>query len=288
VNHLKEVKNIVSRFITGFMKHDLMTLAAALAFYTALSLAPLLLLIIAVIGLIGPEAQNQFLVEVQSLMGNDASSAVKMIVNNASKQPQLRSFAGIVGVLTLLFSASGVFSQLQASLNVIWETEAGSTETGWVSYLRKRLFSMGLVIALAFLSVVSLAASTVLAAVFPSHGEFWQAIDTVVSIAVFSYLFALVFKYLPDMKISWRHVLSGGVFTSVLFSIGKTVIGLYLGKSAIGSAYGAAGSLIVLLVWVYYSSIIVFMGAEFTRAAFTARKEVSVQDVLAKNVFAPV
>ena len=270
----KHGKEVGVRFMNGFAKHDLMTLAAALAFYTALSLAPILLLIITAIGFLGPGAEAKFLDQVQYLMGSDAAEAVTMIVKNASQRPTLGNFAGLFGIATLVFSASGVFAQLQSSLNVIWESEQESNSAGWLTYLRKRLFSMGMVLALAFIALVSLAASTVLAAVLPYEGAAWKILSEVVSLAVFSYLFALIFKYLPDMKISWRHVLTGGLFTAVLFAIGKYLIGIYLGKSAIGSAYGAAGSLIVLLAWVYYSSIIVFMGAEFTRAAFATDKKI--------------
>ncbi len=264
------VVSMSTEFVNGFIKHDLMTLAAALAFYTAFSLAPLLLLILTVLALMGPHAEANFLNEIAMVIGQDAAEAVRIVVKSASSRPSIGNFAGIVSLLTLLFTASGVFAQMQASLNLIWDANVKSTASGWRSYLKKRIFSMGMVVALAFLALVSLVVSTALAAVLPNGGAGWQFVNNSVSILVFAGLFGTLFKYLPDVAISWHHVLFGGFFTSVLFTIGKWVIGIYLGKSAIGSAYGAAGSLIVLLAWVYYSSIIVFMGAEFTRVVYSS------------------
>lgn len=266
--HRRNMVSIGTEFTKSFVKHDLMTLAAALAFYTAFSLAPLLLLILTVLALMGPGAESRFLNEIAMVIGQDAAQAVRIVVKSASSRPSIGTFAGVISLLTLLFTASGVFAQLQASLNLIWEADVKSTSSGWLSYLKKRVFSMGMVVALAFMALVSLVVSTGLTAVLPDTGAFWQAVNNVVSLLVFAGLFGTLFKYLPDVAISWRHVLTGGLFTSILFTIGKWAIGIYLGKSAIGSAYGAAGSLIVLLAWVYYSSIIVFMGAEFTRVVY--------------------
>ena len=151
---------------------------------------------------------------------------------------------------------------------MIWEAEAASQQAGWITYLKKRFLSMGMVVALAFLAVVSLLLSATLGLLGTHDGLMFAILNDVVSIALFSYIFGLIFKYLPDIKISWRHVLAGGFFTAVLFTVGRSGIGLYLSKSGVGSAYGAAGSLIVLLAWVYYSAIIVFTGAEFTKAVF--------------------
>lgn len=267
------LKSLFTRFIAGFMKHDVMTLAAALAFYTALSLAPLVLLVVSAVGLLGGDSQADFLTQARNIMGSQASEGLELIVKNANQNPSTGSIAGIIGILTLLFSASAVFGQLQSSLNVIWEAEAKSDEAGWISYLRKRFFSMGMVLALAFLAVVSLLLSTILGLANSSDSAWLSALNVIGSIVIFSFVFGLIFKYLPDIEIEWSHVLAGGFFTAVLFSIGRSVIGLYLSASAIGSAYGAAGSLIVFLAWVYYSAIIVFAGAEFTKAAFMVDKK---------------
>lgn len=249
----------------GFSGHDLMTLAAALAFYTALSLAPLLVILLSVIGLMGENSQDQLVQQIQGLMGSQASEAVRGIIESADKRPTAGSIAGVLSVLALLFSASGVFAQLQASLNVIWEAQGKAAKGAW-GWIRKRLLSMGMVITLGFLAMVSLLTSTILSFFFQGDGgALISIVNTLVSIAVFSFIFALVHKYLPDADLTWKNAFVGGTVTAVLFTIGKSLIGLYLGKSAVGSSYGAAGSLVVLLAWVYYSGVIVFTGAEITR-----------------------
>ena len=260
-----QFKTYANRFIDHFNEHDVMTLAAALAFYTALSLAPLLLVLLSVISFLGFDAQKEFLQQVDALMGPQASEGLKLIVKNTHEHPQLGSLTGLLGIIFLVFSASAVFGQLQSSLNVIWHAENHSKQAGWLIYLRKRLFSMGVVIAMAFLALVSLTVSTALSYFQTPDILIFRTLNWLISLGAFTVIFALVFKYLPDVKISWRHSLWSGLVTSLLFTLGKSLIGLYLGTSAVGSAYGAAGSLLVLLVWVYYSSIIVFIGAELTR-----------------------
>ncbi len=260
----KGVKGFGHELFNGFMGHDLMTLSGALAFFTALSLAPLVLIMVAVVGLMGEDSQIQLLSQIESLMGEQAATAITSIVNSANDKPELGGFAGKIGGMVLLFAASGVFAQLQSSLNVIWNAE-DKVHSGVWGWLRKRLLSMGMVISLGFLAIVSLGASAALSFVFQQQGEVWKFVNTLVSLSVFSLLFGVIFKYLPDVKLSWRNALVGGFATALLFTLGKYMIGFYLGKSAVGSAYGAAGSLIVLLVWVYYSALIVFTGAEITR-----------------------
>ncbi len=261
---LTKTKSAGSQFFDAFMKHDLMTLSAALAFYTALALAPLLLITLSVVGLLGTSGKEFLTTQIESLMGLQASTAINSVIESANNNPKKGGVAGIIGVLVLLFSASGVFAQLQSSLNVIWQS-TGKVTTGAWSWVRRRLFSMGMVLSLGFLALVSLLVSTVLSSVLTQNGAVWQGINLLISAGIFAAMFSLIFKYLPDAKLAWKDAVIGGVVTAVLFIIGKSLIGIYLGKSAVGSAYGAAGSLIVLLAWVYYSSIIVFSGAEITR-----------------------
>ncbi len=275
----KGIKFFGKELLDKFNQHDVLTLSAALAFYTALSLAPLLLITLSVVGLLGENSQAQLLGQIRGVLGDQASSAIATIIDSAHNRPRVGGLAGIVGVLILIFSASGVFAQLQFSLNKIWEIE-GHIRSGMWGLIRQRLLSMGMVISLGFLALVSLVVSTVLSFVLTSEGQIWQVVNVVVTLLVFSALFALIFKFLPDVKISWRDAFYGGLVTAILFAVGKSLIGIYLGRSAIGSAYGAAGSLIVLLAWVYYSSAIVFTGAEITRVlaarhpgSATARKD---------------
>lgn len=264
IHSFADFKKAASLALSNFSKHDVLTLAAALAFYTTLSLAPLLVIVLSIASLMGQHSQQQLIGQIHALLGDQAATAIDAIIDSSKERPELRSAAGIMSMILLLFTAGGVFAQLQSSLNVIFETTA-KAGTGMWSWLRKRLLSMGMVITLGFLALVSLVVSSILSFVLRQEGAIWEILNFIVTIAVFSGLFAVILKYLPDIKIPWKSALWGGFITAILFAIGKTLIGLYLGKSAVGSAYGAAGSLVVLLTWVYYSGIILFIGAEITK-----------------------
>jgi membrane protein len=267
----EEAKILFKKFWENFNKHDLLTLSAALAFYTALSLAPLLLLSIAAMSLLGPRAEANFITQVQMVLGSQAGQVVKLVVDGAQNRPDLSKIGGIIGIVVLAFSASGVFAQLQSSLNLIWSASASNHSGVW-SWFRHRLVSMGMVVTLGFLSIVSLALTAVLSFIFSQSGIVWQLINQVSTLALFTLMFAAIYKVLPDTHISWRQGFKGGLVTALLFTAGKYLIGLYLGKSAVGSAYGATGSLIVFLVWVYYSAFTLFIGAELT-AVLTFKEE---------------
>ncbi len=260
---LKQIGHYFSELITAFNKHDVMTLSAALSFYTTLAMAPLLVITLAAVGLLGESSQNQFLTQIHYLIGDQAAEAVTTIIQSANHRPKTAGLAGVLGILVLFFTSSGVFSQLVSSLNVIWETDSKSTD-GIGSWIKKRLLSLGMVLSLGFLSMVSLLVSAVLTFFFTQHGFFWNLCNVVVSTAIFSFMFAALFKYLPKTELKWRKALIGGFTTAAMFAVGKGLIGLYLRKSAMGSAYGAASSLVVLLAWIYYSSLIIFTGAEVT------------------------
>lgn len=247
-------------------------LGASLAFYTALSIAPLLVLSLRTAALVfGDEAaRGEIQYQFQSMMGKEGSEAVESMLQNASR-PESGTLATVFSFITLLFGASGVFGELQDSLNTIWEVKPKPGRGYW-GFVRDRFFSMALVMGVAFLLLVSLVVSAVLSFAgshtiqFPTElAWLGQVVNIAVSLAVFTALFAMMLKYLPDVKIGWKDVWMGAFMTAVLFTIGKFAIGLYLGRSAIASSYGVTGSLIVLLVWVYYSAQIVFFGAEFTQ-----------------------
>ena len=252
-----------------FLRDDAMTLGAALAYYTALSMAPLLVLLVWILSLLGWTDQRALIDKVNSVVGPQAGASISEILSSAKQEPNVGTFAGIGSFVLLLLSASGVFGQLQHALNLIWNVEPkpGRGIKGWI---RNRILSLGMVVTIGFLLVVSLAASAFLSALTDGvDGEkaLWlRIVDVVLPIVVYAILFAAVFRMLPDVRIQWRDVAVGGIATALLFTIGKTLIGLYLGKSSTASAYGAAGSLVVLLLWVYYSSLIVFFGAELTQA----------------------
>ncbi len=258
--------------VTRFFSHQPFMLAASLSFYTLLSLAPLLLIVLAAAGLIfGEGAVREELVhQVREVVGERGAEAVDEVIENANR-PGTDTISMIVGVATLLFGATTVFAQLQAALNQIWGVEARPGNAVW-GFLKDRLLSLAMIFGIGFLLLVSLVVSAVIAGMqnyintrLPGGGILTQALNLLISIGVITVLIALVFKYLPDAKIAWRDVWVGAFITTVLFSIGKLGIGLYLGQASVGSSYGAAGSLVILLVWVYYASLIFFFGAEITR-----------------------
>lgn len=255
---------VITKLVTNIGKHDLLTLAGALAFTTALSLAPLVLIFLTVVSFLGEHSQDQLIAQIQGFLGADSAKAISSVIENAEDRPSLGSIAGAFGVLMLLISASSVFAQLQSSLNVIWETNAADYAGVW-GWIRKRVLSMGMVLAIGFLAAVSLILSSFLSFFVGQTEGLLQVVNVIVSILVFTLLFALIFAYLPDVKMPFRKALIGGAMTALLFAVGKYFIGLYLGQSAVSSSYGAAGSLVVLLIWVYYSSFILFAGAELTQ-----------------------
>ncbi len=248
-------------------------LAAALAYYTTFSLAPLLVVVIALAGAVfGAEAvRGQLDDQIRGLLGDDGARAVQGMVQSATAHPSAGVVATAFSLVALLFGASGVFGELQDSLNTIWEVKPKPGRGVW-GIVHDRLLTFGMVLAIAFLLIVSLVASAVIAGLGTFVGghvgawePLWHVIDVVVSIAILSALFAAIFKWLPDVEMAWRDVWIGAVTTSVLFTVGKVALGAYLGRSSTTSVYGTAGALVVLLIWVYYSAQILFFGAELTQ-----------------------
>jgi membrane protein len=252
-------------------------LAAALAYYTLFSMAPLLMIAIAVAGLVfGQEAsQNQVIGIIADLVGVQGARAIQEIIESAAQRPDAGFFATAVGMILLLLGAGGVVGQLQDSLNTIWRV-VPKTSRGIMGFLQDRLVSYSMVLSVGFLLVVSLVISAALTAVSGIVGSFLSidaatahVLDFVVSFAFIMLLFAIIYKFVPDVRIAWRDVWIGAATTSLLFSAGKFLIGFYLGHSTVASIYGAAGSLVTLLLWVYYSSLMFFFGAELTQVYAT-------------------
>jgi membrane protein len=256
-----------------WQKDEALQLGAALAYYTIFSIAPLLLVVIAVAGLVyGREAiQGQIVGEIRGLVGQQGGEAIQTMLANAGKHGS-GVLATVVGLVTILFGATGVFTQLQSSLNHIWGVQP-KPGAGIRGLLKTRILSFGMILGIGFLLLVSLVVSTALAAIGTYMGSLLPAgaeilvriLSFVFSFAVITLLFAMMYRYLPDVKIAWRDVWIGAVVTAFLFTVGKFLIGLYLGKSSVASTYGAAGSLVILLLWIYYSAQILFFGAEFTQ-----------------------
>lgn len=253
--------------VRAFVEDDAVKLAAALAFYTALALSPLTVVVLGMLSLLGHDAASELVREVDLLVGNEGASMVRTIIDSANSTEPGGGALGIVSVAVLAFSASGVFAELQSSLNLIWGVTA-KPGRGVRDWLRRRLLSFAMLGVLAFLLLVSLGASTFVTLLegWIGTSSTWRFASEGVGFAVVALLFAAVFRFLPDVRIAWRDVFLGSFVTAALFTVGKYVIGLYLARGRLGSAYGAAGSLVVVLAWVYYSAMIVFLGAEITRA----------------------
>jgi membrane protein len=258
--------------VNGYIEDNCLSRGAAIAYYTVFSLAPVLIIVIAVAGFVfGTDAaRGALLDEIGSLMGQQGGQAVQAMIASAGAQNR-SGWAGAAGLITLVVTASGVFSELQAALNAIWRTKP---RAGTISRLvRARLASLGLVMTLGFLLLVSLVVSTGLSAlgpwldgIFPGAQVLIRVVSFLASLMLVALLFGLIYKILPDTSLAWRDVIAGAIATAILFNAGKFLIGLYLGSSAVTSSFGAAGALALLLLWIYYSSQIFLIGAEFTRA----------------------
>lgn len=251
-----------------FGQDDAMAHAAAVAFYTALSFAPLVLLVITIGGFLGEETQNDLVRFFQRQMGTRASEITEVVVEQSAAEQQAGrgTWRWVVSVGMLMFSASLVFAQLQTSLNRIWDVRAKPGK-GVMQFVRKRLLGVGMIFAILFIMLVALIVSSIIQRVLPTGaGPVGQTVELVVSLLVFAVLFAAIYKFLPDVHIEWRDVWVGAAVTAVLFAAGKLAISLYLQHGRVGESYGnAAASLIALLVWVYYSAVILFFGAEVTQ-----------------------
>jgi membrane protein len=272
---LKESGRLLKTAFKAWYAKDPFRESAVIAYYAIFSLPGLLVVIISLAGyFFGRDAVNEHLAaEITATMGADTAEEIK---NMADKASDINNsvWATIIGLITIIVGATGVFAQFQKSLNFIWEVKADETKSGIWSLIKVRLFSFGLIVSIAFILVMSLVVSSTLSA-FGTwvSGHFsdsllvvLQVINFILSLFIIAILFALMFKFLPDAKIKWRHVWVGAVVTAFLFDIGKFALGLYFGKAEPGSGYGAAGSVILILLWASYSSMIVFYGAEFTRA----------------------
>ena len=246
-----------------FIDADLMSQAAALALYALLSLAPLLLILVWLTTSILPIAQEAVMQQIALLVGADAERVARTIVANARDRPDTGSIAGWWSLGLLFVGATAVFAQLQDVLNKVFRTDATALP-GPLAWLRKRVFSLGLVLALGFLLVVSLTLNTVLELMFARVDWVLPLMAQVAAWLVYMLAFALMYHYLPDRRVGWKRAVGGGAATAVLFLVGRAAIGWYLGRADPGSAYGAMGTLVLALVWIYYAALIIFVGALFT------------------------
>ncbi len=271
-----DIKSLVSESLDGWSDHNAPRLGASLAFYTLLSLAPLLLVVISIVGLVfgHTAAEQDILQEVQRVVGRAGANATRAFFEG-SRNTTHGIIATVAGLITLLFGASGVLIELRDALNTIWDVKTPSA-SGFrmiTSFIKQRLFSFAIVLSIGFLLIVSLVVSTWVSALgafsasfFPGEQAVLHVVNSVVSFVVISALFAAIYKIMPDTRIEWRDVVFGGAATSLLFTIGKLILGLYLGRASYASTYGAAASIVLLIMWVYYSAQIFFLGAELTKS----------------------
>ena len=267
-------KEILKDTFTGFLEDKGLKLSASLSYYTLFSIAPLLLLIISVAGIfLGADAaQGKLFSEINGLLGNTAAAQVQETIANLRLNGE-SNMAVIIGSLTLLIGATTVFGEIQDSINMIWRVKA-KPKRGWVKMLKDRLLSSSLIVVLGFLLLVTLIVNGVLTGLgnylrlyFPDVTIIiFNILNVVIGFAVIAILFGTIFKILPDAKIAWKDVRVGAFFTAVLFMLGRYGISFYIETAGTASLYGAAGSIIIILLWVYYTAAILYLGAEFTRA----------------------
>ena len=270
---VKKYFNIIKDAGMQFMDDQGLKLSAALSYYTIFSLAPMLLVMISVLSIFfGRDAiQGQVFDQINGLVGNDAAAQLQEILKNASMSDK-SGVAAAIGVGTLVIGATGVFAEIQSSINYIWSIEA-RPEKGWLKYLKTRLLSFSLILTLGFLLIVSLGVNALVDLLSEELEKYFSEVSVIIfyvvnlaiSLLVITTLFAVIFKVLPDGKIRWRECFIGAAFTALLFGIGKFAISFYIGQSDLGATYGTSASIIILLTWVYYSSIILYFGAEFTK-----------------------
>jgi membrane protein len=264
---------ILKRTLAGWWNDNVPRLGASLAYYTLFALAPILIVAITIAGFVfGAEAvQREVTGQIGGLVGESGGEAVRAMLEGASQRSG-NGIATAIGLVTFFLGATGAFLELQTALNAVWRVKPRA-DAGIKDMLLQRLLSFGLVVGVGFVLLVSLLVSAALSAlnrymgtIFPDIAAAWQGINTLVSLGVVTLLFAMIYQFLPDVDLRLRDVWVGGLVTAGLFNVGKFLIGLYLGTSGVATTYGAAGSVVVLLIWVYYSSQVVLLGAEFTKA----------------------
>ncbi len=270
--NVKVILGLFQETFEEWSKDKASRLSAALAYYTIFSIAPLLIIVIAIAGAVFGEdaASGQIFAQIQGLVGEAGAKVIQEAIKNAS-QPKQGAIASIISIVVLIFGATGLFTELQDALNTIWEVEQ-KPGRAVKNMVRNRFLSFAMVLGIGFLLLVSLIISGVLAALLgyfnnliPGIAFIWQIVNFLVGFAISTVLFGLIFKVLPDVKITWSDVWIGAAITSILFSFGRFLLGQYLGNGSFGSTYGAAGSVVVVIAWVYYAAQILFFGAEFTQ-----------------------
>lgn len=270
---IKRFYSLAKQSVQSWLDDYAPSMGAAIAFYTVFSLAPLVLIVIGIAGFFwGEEAvRGELLRQIGGMVGTNGAVAIEGVVRSSAEEPEQGLAAAIASAVVLTVGATTVFAELQSALDRIWEVPSRDTKKGIFNLLRSRLLSLGLVLSLAFLLLVSLVVSTLLSALgawlgglMPGWELMLQGLNVLVSFGILTVLFAMIYKFMPQAEVAWRDVWTGALVTAVMFEIGKLLISLYVGRTAVASSYAAAGSLVVVLIWVYYAAQVFLLGAEFT------------------------
>lgn len=266
------LKTLVAKVFSGFWDDELFTRAAALAFYSAFSFAPVLVLVLWGLSAVHAGLEQQLVQTLNAVIGEDGAAAALLVIHSAKERPQLGHLLGLIGLGITLFSASAVFAQMQSTLNRIWNIEPHPAKavTGW---LLARARAVGVLIGVFFLAIVSFALTALISLAIPSGTFWWLVFENALALVVLVLAYGAMYHFLPDTRIAWRDAFRGGLLTTLLFMGGKFLIALYIDHSRISGAYGPASAIVVLLMWVYYASLIVLMGAELTHGLAQARGE---------------
>lgn len=249
----KFMKKYIFSLVENIAKHEIFVMAAALAYATALALAPFILIIFSLVSVLDADLQQKLTLELSVAVGEEAGTTIRAIIENIDKHPQLSGLSGLIGFAVLMISASVIFSQLKVALDKINEYTSMTSENEFWSFLKNKFLSVGLVLGFAFLSIVSLLVTAFIAVIYPGQqGALWNLISFAINFILFTILFTFIYRFIPSERSKWSRCFTSGAISTVFYLIGKSLIGLYLGKAGIGSSYGAAGSLVVFLAWVYY------------------------------------
>lgn len=261
-----ELKKRFSSALSNSNKHDIFVMASSLAYTTALALAPFMLIILSFASLLSPDLQQNIYEGLTTAVGDKIASTILAMIENADQNPKLSGLSGVIGISVLAVSASAIFTNLKIALDKINEHAFTQDSGGFWTFVKGKLFSMGLVFGFAFLSVASLVFTMLLAIFYPDGvGFLWGLLSFTVNFSAFALVFTAIYRFVPTDKATWKSCIISGVISTIFYLVGKQLIGLYLGKAGLESSYGAAGSLIVLLVWVYYTALTLLFSYEFTR-----------------------
>ena len=251
-------------------RHEVFVMSAAIAYTTALALAPFLLIIFSILAIMSLDLQTRFASQLGASLGPAAEAAVNSVVQNLNSHPQMTGFSGIVGFIVLVISASAIFTQLRIAIDKINEYKAPDNNSGIFTYFKNKFLSLGLVLGFAFLSIVSLMVTTFFSLMYPTHQVLvWEVVANVVNFLLFTLLFTAIYHLVPTQQLNWKKSLFSGALSTLFYMIGKSVISAYLASAGLGSMYGAAGSLIVFLAWVYYTALMILLSYEISLHIFT-------------------